>query len=75
MYEDALTGNVFYKKVCKVLDWFDRNIVDEFVEKTGWFHRNVGRSIVLLQTGQLQAYGMVMLIGVGAIVFVYYLWG
>lgn len=75
LYEDALTGNVFYKKLCKALDWFDRNIVDEFVEKTGWFHRNVGRSIVLLQTGQLQAYGMVMVIGVGAIVFVYYLWG
>ena len=75
LYEDALTGNVFYAKLCKVLDWFDRNIVDEVVEKTGWLNRNVGRTIVLLQTGQLQAYGMVMVIGVGAIVFVYYLWG
>jgi NADH-quinone oxidoreductase subunit L len=75
LYEDALTANVFYAKLCAMVDWFDRNVLDEFVEKTGWLTKNIGRAIVLLQTGQLQAYGMAMVIGVGAIVFVYYIWG
>ena len=75
LYERALMGRLFYRTGCALLDWFDRNIVDEVVEKVGWFGRNIGRAIAQLQTGQLQAYGTAIMVGIGIIVIAYFIWG
>ena len=75
LYEGELTDRVFYRSLCRFLDWFDRSLVDEVAEKMGWFGRNVGRALALLQTGQLQLYGTAITVGMGVIVIAYYLWG
>ncbi|MBI4234405.1 MAG: hypothetical protein HY686_08195, partial [Chloroflexi bacterium] len=75
LYEGMLTGRLFYGAACGVLDWFDRSVVDGVADTVGWFGQNVGRGLARLQTGQLQAYGAAITIGVAAIVIAYLLWG
>ncbi|MQF83002.1 NADH-quinone oxidoreductase subunit L [SAR202 cluster bacterium AD-802-E10_MRT_200m] len=75
LYEKVLMGNVFYKIGCRMLDWFDRALIDEVVEKFGWFARNIGRAVSQLQTGQLQMYAMATSVGVSLIVILFYIWG
>ena len=75
LYEGQLTDRVFLRSLCRFLDWFDRSLVDEVAEKMGWFGRNVGRAMALIQTGQLQAYGTAITVGLGVIVIAYYIWG
>ncbi len=75
LYEGQLTDRVFYRSLCDLLDRFDKNWVDEVAEKLGALGRNVGRAMALVQTGQLQAYGTAMTVGLGIIVIAYYIWG
>ena len=41
----------------------------------GLVSRNVGRAVSLLQTGQVQAYGVAITIGILAILLGYLVWG
>ena len=70
-YEGVLTGRVFYRGVARFTDWADRLVVDGVVRDIDRFGRNVGRVIAQAETGQLQAYGIGISIGVLGIVGVY----
>ena len=70
-YERLLTVGLFYGVVARATDWVDKSIVDgavRLIDRTG---RNLGRALALVQTGQLQGYGVVISIGVLAIFGVY----
>ena len=74
VYEDVLTVRVLYGRLANATDWIDKSIVDGFfrvVDKTG---RNIGRAIALVQTGQLQGYGVAIPIGILVIFGIYVIW-
>lgn len=75
LYEGLVANRLFYQMSCRILNWFDRAIVDEVVEKLGWIGRNTGRAISLLQTGQLQSYATGITVGVLIIFLAIYLRG
>ena len=74
LYEDILVRRVFYGGVAYAFDWFDRSVVDALVRLIGWFAFNAGTALRQTQTGQLQAYGMAISIGIliifGAFLFI-----
>ena len=74
LYEDWITRRGFYVIVAGGTDWFDRNIVDRIGAGIGYLGRNVGQVIGLLETGQMQAYGAGMSIGILMILVVFLLW-
>ncbi len=63
LYEGILVRRVFYRIVAGTLDWADRYLVDGLVNLAGWSVRGVGRGAALLQSGQVQWYGVVIAIG------------
>ena len=71
LYEGQIVSRGFYRVVGGTLDWFDRRIVDNVAEFVGWFSRNIGRAIRLLQTGQVQGYAVAISLGVALIVGAY----
>ena len=66
-YERFLTAGLFYGAIARATDWADKSIVDGTVRLIDRAGRNVGRALALVQTGQLQGYGVVISIGVLAI--------
>jgi NADH-quinone oxidoreductase subunit L len=64
LYEDAVVRRAFYRSFAGAVDWLDRALVDGLVDALGWFFRNIGSLIGRLQTGQVQAYGVVIGLGI-----------
>ena len=75
LYEDRIVSRGFYQIVSGTVDWLDRRLVDNVAEFIGWFSRNIGRAVSLLQTGQVQGYAVGITVGVLAIVAAYLIWG
>ena len=73
-YEGVLTVRVFYGAIARLADWFDKAIVDGVVRDVDRLGRNVGRALALVQAGQVQGYGLVISIGVLALLGVYLFW-
>ena len=63
LYEDVVTVRAFYNGVAQALDRADKDLVDGVVRAIDRFGRNVGRGIALVQTGQLQGYGVAISVG------------
>ena len=74
LYERFIVGQVFYSSLTGLLDWFDRVFVDGVSDNIGWFGRNIGRGIAVVQNGQVQAYGSVFTVGAVIIALVYLIW-
>lgn len=75
LFEKQIVSRGFYRVVGGTLDWFDRRIVDNVPEFVGWFSRNIGRAISLLQTGHVQGYAVGISLGVALILGAYLIWG
>ena len=71
LYEEWVVRRGFYGTVTSVTDQFDRLVVDRVVDLFGWISRNFGRVIALAQTGQVQAYGAVIALGILTMVLVF----
>ena len=71
LYEGVIVNRGFYRGACRLADSFDRVVVDGAVDFTGWVSRNVGSVVARLQTGQTQAYGIGIAVGVLVILVVY----
>jgi NADH-quinone oxidoreductase subunit L len=71
LYEGYFVIRFLYGWISGFLDWADRSVVDGAVRGVDYAGRNVGRAMAQVQTGQLQGYGVVMSIGVLAILGVY----
>ena len=74
LYEDHVTKKWFYRYIAGGTDWIDRNIVDKVGLMVGFLGRNVGGVIGGLESGQIQAYGTGMSMGVIIIVIGFMLW-
>lgn len=72
LYEDWLVRRGFYRCLAGAVDWLDRNGVDRLVDFTAGVFRNAGRPLAQLQTGQVQLYGAVIVLG-GVLILVGYL--
>ena len=64
LYEDVIVKRVFYGGVAYALDWVDKSVVDKIANFCGWLGANTGTAIRQVQTGQLQAYGMGISVGI-----------
>lgn len=64
LYETVFVRHVFYNGICYALDWVDKSIVDRIANFCGWLGANAGSAIRQVQTGQLQAYGMGISVGI-----------
>lgn len=64
LYETIFVRHVFYNGICYALDWVDKSVVDKAANFCGWLGANTGTAIRQAQTGQLQAYGMGISVGV-----------
>ena len=64
LYEDVIVRRVFYGWVAYGLDWVDKSVVDKVVNFCGWLGANTGTALRQMQTGQLQAYGMGISVGI-----------
>ena len=72
LYENWLVRRGFYRALAQAVDWLDRNWVDRLVDFTAGVFRNAGRPLAQLQTGQVQFYGAVIVLG-GVLMLVGYL--
>ena len=71
-YEGFIVRRVLYGGLFLASDWVDRRIVDGVVDLVGWLGRNSGRAVAQLQTGQVQAYGAGVSMGV-VVILIFYL--
>jgi NADH-quinone oxidoreductase subunit L len=75
LYEDIIVRRLFYRGVAAIIDWIDRNLVDGLVDFIGSAFRNSGRVIALVQTGQVQLYGAMVVLGSIIILVGYLIFG
>ncbi len=64
LYEGVLVRRLFYGCFVTFVDWLDRSLVDGLVDLAGGTCRNGGRLLSQLQTGQVQFYGAVIVLGI-----------
>ena len=64
LYEDVIVRRAFYGWLSYALDWIDRSVVDKLANLLGWLGANTGTALRQAQTGQLQAYGMGISVGI-----------
>ena len=64
LYETVFVKRIFYGVICYALDWVDKSVVDKIANFCGWLGANTGTAIRQAQTGQLQAYGMGISVGI-----------
>ena len=75
LYEGLIVRRLFYRFFAGLTDWFDRSIVDGIVDLTAWVTRQVGRLVGQMQTGQVQFYGAVIVLGAVLILVGYLAFG
>jgi NADH-quinone oxidoreductase subunit L len=75
LYEDIIVRRLFYRGFAAVTDWIDRNLVDGLVDFIGAAFRNSGRVMALAQTGQVQFYGAMVVLGSIIILVGYLIFG
>ena len=75
LYEGVLVFRLFYQGGVRFLDWFDREVVDRIVDYIGLVSRNAGRAVAPVQNGQVQAYGIVVSLGMLLILGAYLVLG
>ncbi|MBI4282077.1 MAG: NADH-quinone oxidoreductase subunit L [Chloroflexi bacterium] len=74
LYEEWIVRRGFYRGLAQATDWADRNVVDRTGAGIAFLGRNAGRAIAQLETGQVQAYGAGISVGVLFIMVVFLLW-
>ena len=73
IYETHLVGRYFYGGAARLLDWFDKSVVDRTAGIVGWLGANLGGALRQAQSGQLQGYGAAISVGILFIVGLYIL--
>ncbi len=70
-YETLVVRRALFRGVFLASDWLDRKVVDGTVDFVGWTGRNAGKWVAQLQTGQVQAYGVGVSVGVILLLWAY----
>ncbi len=66
-----VTKKIIFNYISRPVAWFDRHVVDGFMNGIAWVTNYVSESIKGLQSGQLQKYGFVFVSGVLALVILF----
>jgi NADH-quinone oxidoreductase subunit L len=72
LYEGVVVQNIVYRGVSAFLAWFDSNVVDGVANGVATSMRLSSSGLRMLQTGQVQVYGAVGLLGIvlaGGLIF------
>ena len=75
LYEGLIVRRGFYRYFAGAVDWLDRTLVDGLADFTAGVFRNAGRLLAQLQTGQVQFYGAVIVLGAILILVGYLIFG
>ena len=67
LYETIIVRQVLFRGLFSLSDWADRRLVDGLADLVALLGRNGGRFVAQLQTGQVQAYGVGVAVGVIAL--------
>ncbi len=73
LYEKVIVEWLLYKVLFQIFELFDKYVVDGAVNGVAWLTVGSGKVLRQLQTGRLQSYGMVMFVGLVAIIAGFYL--
>jgi len=69
-----ITNKIIFDKTCKPIAWFDRHVIDGFMDLTAWITQKTSLEIRDFQSGNVQQYAWVFVMGVvGIVAFVIYL--
>ena len=63
-----ITHKIIYKCICDPIAWFDRHIIDGFMNLLSWITNKSSLEIKSIQSGNVQQYAWVFILGVLAIV-------
>ena len=69
-----ITKKIIFNNISRPIAWFDRHIVDGFMNSIAWMTNKTSEQIKGLQSGQLQKYGYVFVSGVIILVFIFIYW-
>ena len=58
-----VTRSIIFKRISKPIAWFDRNVVDAFMDSLAYVTQAAARSIKGLQSGYIQQYALAYLLG------------
>ncbi len=75
LYESLIIRRLFYGLALAWVSKLDSDFIDNLNKRVGLWTGHVGRGLTLLQTGQVQFYGITLAFGVVVIIAVYLLWG
>jgi NADH-quinone oxidoreductase subunit L len=69
-----ITNKIIFDRISKPIAWFDRHIIDGFMNLTAWVTQKTSFEIRDFQSGNVQQYAWVFVMGVvGVVAFVIYL--
>jgi NADH-quinone oxidoreductase subunit L len=75
LYEDVIVRGVLYRGLSGALATFDRVVIDAAVDGVAWLARGAGGVLRQIETGQVQAYGLVSFMGVLVITALFIIFG
>ncbi|MBO4531795.1 MAG: NADH-quinone oxidoreductase subunit L [Paludibacteraceae bacterium] len=65
-----ITNNIIFKRICEPIAWFDRHIIDGFMNLLAWFTNSASEGTKEVQDGNVQSYAWVYIMGVIVITLV-----
>ena len=75
LYEKVFVENTLYKGLFRFFAWFDSKIVDGIANLIGDTTTWAGRNIRKVQSGQLQAYALAIVLGILVILACFHIFG
>ena len=70
LYEHLIAGNMLYRGLFQAFQWLDKVVIDGAANGIAFVTTGAGRMIRRIQTGQLQLYGIISILGIIIIAFV-----
>lgn len=70
-----VTKKIIFNRISAPIAWFDRHVVDATMDGIAWVTNGISDQIKELQSGQLQKYGYIYILGVILLTFAFvYVW-
>jgi NADH-quinone oxidoreductase subunit L len=64
-----ITNNIIFKKICQPIAWFDRHVIDGFMDSLAWATNITSEETKEIQSGNVQNYAWFFIMGVIVITF------
>ncbi|MCQ2231283.1 MAG: NADH-quinone oxidoreductase subunit L, partial [Paludibacteraceae bacterium] len=63
-----VTNNIIFKRICEPIAWFDRHVIDGFMDLLAWITNKTSEETKGIQSGYVQQYAWFYIMGVILIV-------